>query len=247
MRAWSASRPACRRPPGRAFSRLRQAADAFSREATREVDMSGTGAAGFTIRHAGRRDDEFMQTLFKAAGGKLPRAGAAQLARLDRELNAQYGKVLAIPSRDENHPERIGYSTVTWDDVRASERAWLAYRDAWTSFLAAARPSTDLLSVQAELTRQRIAQLKKARALTERRQARALRRVRTCAHAVSSHELMRYRAARNAGVAGAFLSLCGIRRYDRVRTSAHPTVLKKKRLPFGSRFRYTVPDAPLYA
>jgi uncharacterized protein YecT (DUF1311 family) len=150
-------------PPaaGAPFSRLRQAADAFSREATREVDMSGTGAAGFTIRHAGRRDDEFMQTLFKAAGGKLPRSGAVQLARLDRELNAQYGKVLAIPSRDENHPERIGYSTVTRDDVRASERAWLAYRDAWTSFLAAARPSTDLLSVQAELTRQRIAQLKR--------------------------------------------------------------------------------------
>lgn len=149
-------------PTARApFARLRQAATAFTRESTREVDMSGTGAAGLAFRHAGRRDEEFMQTLFKAADGKLPLASAAQLVLLDRELNAQYRALLAIPSRDENHPERIDYLTVTRDDIRATERAWLAYRDAWTTYLPAAGAANALKSVQAELTRQRITQLKR--------------------------------------------------------------------------------------
>ena len=76
-------------------------------------------------------------------------------------MNAHYRKVLAIPSDNDNHPERLGYSTVTRKDVRATGRAWLAYRDAWPAYLAAARSPVDLVSVRAELTRQRIAQLKR--------------------------------------------------------------------------------------
>ena len=155
---FAAALPAAARQP---FASLREAADAFAQKSTDEVDMTGTGGAGFAYRHGGRRDNEFMETLLKAAGGKLARTSAAQRARLDRQLNAQYRKVLATPSENENHPERIGYSTVTREDVRSTERAWLAYRDAWGPYLAAARTPTDLVSVQAELTRQRIAQLKR--------------------------------------------------------------------------------------
>jgi uncharacterized protein YecT (DUF1311 family) len=50
---------------------------------------------------------------------------------------------------------------VTRDDLRTSERAWLAYRDAWTAYLAAAGAANALAPVQAELIRQRIAQLRK--------------------------------------------------------------------------------------
>ena len=155
---FAASLPAAARAP---FARLRQAADAFARKSADEVDMTGTGAAGVAFRHAGQRDKEFVDTLFKAASGRLARANAAQLARLDRQLNVEYRNVLASQSADENHPERTAYSTVTRDDVRSTERAWLAYRDAWTAYLAAARPRGDLVSVQAELTRQRIAQLER--------------------------------------------------------------------------------------
>ncbi len=69
--------PQARQP----FARLRKAADAFAQKSADEVDMSGTGGAGFASRHTGRRDEEFMETLLKAASGKLPRADAAQLAR----------------------------------------------------------------------------------------------------------------------------------------------------------------------
>lgn len=154
----AATLPAKARQP---FARLRKAADAYARQSAGEVDMSGSAGAGFAYRHVGRRDKEFMDTLFKAANGKLARTSKAQFAELDRELNAQYRTVLAAPSENQLFPRRIHYLTVTRDDVRSTERAWLAYRDAWAAYLAAARTPVNLVSVQAELTRQRIAQLKK--------------------------------------------------------------------------------------
>lgn len=156
LERFAASLPASARAP---FARLQEAARTFTRETAGEVDMSGTGAAEFATQRMGRRAEEFMETVLKAASGDLPRASAAQLAELDRELNRQYQKVLATPSRQENHPERLHFSTVTREDVRRAERAWLAYRDAWAPFIAAAGLATDALSVKAALTRQRIAHL----------------------------------------------------------------------------------------
>lgn len=143
-----------------AFARLRKAADAFAEQSENEVDLSGSGRASLAYRHVGKRHNEFQETVFKVANGKLARVDAAQFARLDRQLNAYYRQVLVMPSENDNHPERLGDLTVTRDDVRNSERAWIAYRNAWSAYLGAARASVDLVSVQAELTRQRIAQLK---------------------------------------------------------------------------------------
>jgi hypothetical protein len=50
--------PAARAP----FIRLRKAAEAFARQSADEVDMSGSGGAGFASRHSGRRDEDFMTT-----------------------------------------------------------------------------------------------------------------------------------------------------------------------------------------
>lgn len=155
---FTAGLPAKAREP---FARLRQAAAAFSRQSAAEVDMSGTGGAGFATRHIGRRDQEFVDTLLNAANGKLPCASAAQLAQLDQALNTRYRTVLDLPSENDNHPERIGYSTVKREDVRSTERAWLVYRDAWDNFAAAAGLPTDAVSIKAVLISQRIAQLKR--------------------------------------------------------------------------------------
>ena len=158
LERFAASLPTPARQP---FARLREAAAAFTQRSGDEVDMTGTGAAGFAFRHAGRRDAQFLETLLKAANGNLPRASAQELARLDRQLNAAYRTLLSAPSEQENHPERIGPSTVERAHVRGAERAWLAYRDAWEPFLVAARLPTDVISIKAVLTRQRIAQLKR--------------------------------------------------------------------------------------
>ena len=146
-----------------AFAHLRTTAATFTRGSAREVDMTGTGGPGFTFRQSGRRDEEFLDTLLKAASGTLPHATAEQFAELDRELNDVYRNLLALPSEQENHPERIRSSTVTREEVRSTERAWLTYRDAWEPFLEAAGLPVDLASIKAALTRQRIAQLKAIR------------------------------------------------------------------------------------
>lgn len=141
------------------FFRLRKAAAAFAVQAQSEVDMQGTGAPGFAIAHVARRHDEFLRAVLDAAGGKLARTTPAGFARLDAQLNATYRKLLATPSAQEGWPDRIGQSTVTRSDVRSTERAWLAYRDAWGPFLATADMPADFVSIKALLTRQRIAQL----------------------------------------------------------------------------------------
>ena len=143
------------------FARLRQAATTFASKSAGEADRSGSGGAAFALRHTGRREQEFLETLLEAAGGKLARAGARELAQLDRQLNVEYRRVMTAPSEQENHPQRIRYSTIEREAVRSSERAWLAYRDAWAPFIAAAGLRTDFTSVQTALTRQRIAQLKR--------------------------------------------------------------------------------------
>ena len=158
LERFAAGLPAQAREP---FARLRAAARAFTQKSADEADMSGTAGAGFALHDMGRRDEEFMETLLKAAGGTLPRASAAQLEQLDRQLNADYRALLGKPSEDQYHPERLGDSTVARADVRSTERVWLAYRDAWKPFLAAARLPVDFISVKAVLTRQRIAQLKR--------------------------------------------------------------------------------------
>ena len=138
----------------RPFAQLRKAAEAFAVQTQAEVDMSGTGAPGFALHHAARRRDEFVRAVLDAANGKLARATRGELVRLDAELNAAYRQLQGRPLRPSTRP-----STVTRADLRKTERAWLAYRDAWGPFLAAARLPADLVSVKALLTRQRIAQL----------------------------------------------------------------------------------------
>jgi len=146
-------------PARRPFAQLRQAADAFARKSADEVDMSGTGAPGFATNSVARRKNEFLETLLRLDQGKLAQAGAGEFAQLDRQLNIAYRKLLARPSGQDGHPARLGYSTVTREDVRTTERAWIAYRDAWAAYLAARGAGGDLDAVLAQLTRQRIAQL----------------------------------------------------------------------------------------
>ncbi|QNB01059.1 hypothetical protein [Massilia sp. Se16.2.3] len=88
---FAATLPARARLP---FSQLRKAAEAFARQSASEVDLSGTGGAGFAIGRASRRRDEFVQAVFDAAAGEIPRATPAQLAQLDRQLNLRYRKLM---------------------------------------------------------------------------------------------------------------------------------------------------------
>jgi uncharacterized protein YecT (DUF1311 family) len=162
LERFAASLPAAGR---KAFLRLRTAADAFAQKSAGEVDMTDSGAAGLVVQGAAHKKNDFLETLLAAAQGKVAQASAAQLEPLDRELNLAYQTRMAMSSVQDGHPERPGDATLRRENLRenlrATERAWLAYRDAWEPFLAVAGLPADAVSIKVLLTRQRIAQLKR--------------------------------------------------------------------------------------
>ncbi|KAB0327515.1 DUF1311 domain-containing protein [Janthinobacterium lividum] len=75
-----------------------------------------------------------------------------QAAALDKELNAIYGKLMKKPAQ--THAGAVGK-----DGIRATQRLWLAYRDAWMNFGAVRYPSVTSDSWGGLLTSRRNVQL----------------------------------------------------------------------------------------
>lgn len=141
-----------------AFQRLQAAAGRYALAAGAETDMQGTAAPSFVIQREEKMRAQFAQAVLDAASGKLPPASPQEAAARDRELNAVYQKLMAAPSPQQDWPDRLGDTTIERKDVRAAERAWIAYRDAFTAF--AAQLKADANAVNALLTGQRIAALR---------------------------------------------------------------------------------------
>ncbi len=130
---------------------LRDGARAFaSAVAGNEVDRSGTAAPVFAIEAERAQADAFLATLMQLLGGTL--TAAQPLPAADRALNTAYGRLMKAPAP-------FSGGTVTRDDVRATQRAWLAYRDRFAAFAALAAPSVPPEVLKAVLTAQRTAQL----------------------------------------------------------------------------------------
>jgi len=147
-------------PARAAFQRLQAAAEHYALAAGAETDMQGTAAPSFVLQRAEKMRAQFMQAVLDAAGGKLPAASPQDAAARDRELNELYRKLMAAPSPQEGWPDRLGDTTIERKDVRAAERAWIAYRDAFTAFAAQLKTGADANAVNTLLTSQRIAALR---------------------------------------------------------------------------------------
>lgn len=147
-------------PARAAFGRLQAAAERYALAAGAETDMQGTAAPSFVIQREEKMREQFMQAVLDAASGKLPAASAQDAAARDRELNEAYRKLMAAPSPQQDWPDRLGDTTIQRKDVRAAERAWIAYRDAFTAFAAQLKPGAGADAVNTLLTGQRIAALR---------------------------------------------------------------------------------------
>lgn len=133
-----------------AFAKLRAAAAKVrTSRGEEETDMSGTARGAMAVESEEDFEKGFGEVLDAVAKGTLPSADAAVAARADAALNAAYRKAL--------HAKRFG--TVTPDGIRATERLWLPYRDAWLTFAKAAYPKTDADALSAELSKRRTAEL----------------------------------------------------------------------------------------
>ncbi|MGI4717117.1 MAG: lysozyme inhibitor LprI family protein [Janthinobacterium lividum] len=131
-----------------------RARDFIARRGTEEVDLSGTLRAAFTIREEERQLADFRAALAGFERGALPReAGAdAEYARLDARLNAVYHRIRDLPASE--------FTTIRFAGIQQTQRAWLAYREAWVAFGKVKYPQVPANAWRAWLTRKRIAMLK---------------------------------------------------------------------------------------
>ncbi len=137
------------------FAEVKKAFDTFATaHAQGEVDLSGTSRAAFEIEAEDGERDQFLKDLTRLADGSWPQATQADAAAADAGLNERYRKGL-----DQCTERADNYSTVRADDVRTTQRAWLAYRDAYLKFTAVAAPGVTQDAVMARLTKLRMADL----------------------------------------------------------------------------------------
>jgi uncharacterized protein YecT (DUF1311 family) len=128
----------------RAFEEFVQARSA------NEVDLSGTDRAAALIEAEASLRQALVERLKEAEQGTLPGHGPADYAEADTELNRAYARALSSDLSD---------STVTPAGIRATEKVWIRYRDAWVTFGAQRYPSVAAEVWKTLLTRERIQQL----------------------------------------------------------------------------------------
>lgn len=134
-------------PARAAFTRLQKAEDDFvKRSADGEVDVSGTARGALIVGSQQMHRDGFLAALRAMLSGQI---GSAQPAReADRQLNATYGKVMALK-------DTAALGTVTKSGIKDAQRAWLLYRDSFLAFARVAAPAVPPEALAAELTRAR--------------------------------------------------------------------------------------------
>ncbi|WP_394000878.1 lysozyme inhibitor LprI family protein [Luteimonas sp. WGS1318] len=124
-----------------AWRSLRAAADAYFDHAGRdEVDLGGTARGAFAVQAREALESRLIEDVGAFERGGRPTQTAADLAALDRELNAVYRRTRADLQAGAAAHEYSLFGTVDADGVRETQRAWLRYREAWVSFAATRWP-----------------------------------------------------------------------------------------------------------
>ena len=136
-----------------AFATLQHAeADFEDQRAGKEIDLSGTARGMFVLHEEGILRDQFLINLQRFGRSDIPQATVADLAALDKSLNATYQAALGT--------RPTGGSTITPDGVRETERAWLRLAEAWQAFARVAYPTLSSTRLRAQLIRLRLHQLR---------------------------------------------------------------------------------------
>lgn len=135
-----------------AWQRLQQAASQyFEARVGNEVDASGTARAALMIGEETSLREDLLAALESFEKGALPHFSEQQFAAADARLNGVYKKVQG--QRD------FSWGTVTQVGIKATQRAWIRYRDAWVEFGGLKYPQVSAASWKAYLTEKRISQL----------------------------------------------------------------------------------------
>jgi uncharacterized protein YecT (DUF1311 family) len=146
----------------KAFASLEKAADAYiSAHSENEIDLSGTARGMFVVEEQDASKEQFRKAIRTFDGGALPVFAAADLDKADKELNRTYVHVMRAVETPSN------LTTVHKDDVRATQKLWLSYRDAWVKFAAQHYPKVTPIAINAWATQARVDELKGVLELTK--------------------------------------------------------------------------------
>jgi Lysozyme inhibitor LprI/Sel1 repeat len=135
-----------------AFKKLRAAADDFILlRADKEIDHRGHESSLESMAMDSNFREEFFVAIRMFESGQLP--NDKDFKRADKDLNEAYSRIMR-----QKNLEDVG--TVTRDGIRATQRKWIKYRDAWTKFAGVKYPGTVSDIFKVWLTQKRTEQLK---------------------------------------------------------------------------------------
>lgn len=147
------------------FNQLQVAAKNFAElRGNNETDQMGTARSELVIEARGAELDSFETNLYKFESGNIPHYTSEQFGKLDKSLNHIYQEIMHAKVGDDL---RLGFTTITTEDVKNTQRAWIKYRDAWVSFGRARYTSFDPISLKGLFTEQRIDQLNELLVMTK--------------------------------------------------------------------------------
>lgn len=143
---WSAEQRA-------SFDRLKAALNRFAElHAEKERDLSAVDRGTVVAEAQGELKQALVDDVQRFEQGKLPAYTQDEYSKADEELNRVYKETLVKDFSD---------TTITAAGIKATEKAWLAYRDAWLALAAQRYAQTDQAAFKVWLTRKRTEQLRK--------------------------------------------------------------------------------------
>ena len=117
-----------------------------------EIDLGGTIAPARLITAESAVREQYAETLSKLLSGQEMSASAKKSLAAERELNSIYKRLL---TQKEFHAEGVSA-----EGIKATQRSWLKYRDAWVKFGKIIDLKWSTESLMTDLTVQRVAMLK---------------------------------------------------------------------------------------
>jgi uncharacterized protein YecT (DUF1311 family) len=110
---------------GPKYDALVKAAEVFRKERSQnEVDLSGTARSMFVVQEESIQDRDFYESLEAFSRNKAPKFA---LKKENAELNKAFKKILTAK-------DTSLWGTVTKDGIIKTQKAWVAYRNAWRTF-----------------------------------------------------------------------------------------------------------------
>jgi uncharacterized protein YecT (DUF1311 family) len=136
-----------------AFGFLRNTADAYILEhANSELDLSGSMRGAISIDEQVTFAEDFLKLVKESEVKHFPKN--APFKKTNQELNSLYAKVMMRKFDD--------YAGgITNEGIKATQRKWIAYRDAWVAFAKARYPRTAPNVWKTKITKERIVILEK--------------------------------------------------------------------------------------